>query len=43
MLVKFDFMVGFYFIKQRTAGGNLGIGLTLLEGARVKLAPEPAA
>lgn len=43
VVVKFD-LVGFYFIKQRSAGGgNLGSGLTLLEGACLKLAPKPAA
>lgn len=45
MLVKLDFMVGFYFLKKGTARKkkNLGIGFSLLEGAHLELAPKPAA
>lgn len=50
MLVKFDFMVGFYFIKKGNRCENkkkkrkkFGIRFTLLEGAGLELAPEPAA
>lgn len=44
VLVKFGFLVGFDFLKEETAEkNNLGISLSLPDGARLKLAPKPAA